>query len=718
MRIKPNPPEAKSRSKNLGMMIHRNRWTSLFLLIAVSLIACFSIVQRVKKEIPVDFTPQAIFMDGGHDLDRLREIEQHFIREDNDFIVLLNSSNVLSTPHLKSIESIHLALEKHPEVESVFSIYSAQTLHSTDGMLEILDVWDHPQIEDLLNNSAYKGFLLSEDKSTTLIRARIDAAHERSSDLAPIINDLIDIVDQQSVPDDLKIHKTGVPHIRVEVVDMMLNDNFVYAPILTVLFLVTISLLFGSVWLGLAPMGGVLVSVLWALGILMAMGIQFNVLSILVPLLTLIIGVADGIHVASRYREEIIRGQSQEEAMGITMQKMLSACFLTTFTTSVGFLSLIVAQTKVIRDFGLHASISVMVAFVAVLWVVPTWLSFVNVQSIKKHPSSTKRLYEKLDQWVFKKRTPILWMTLLLCSALVVFGQDIRPNSHLLEMYHKDHPTHEAIKLAEHKLSGIVPVFVHIEMKDGSILEPSILMKIKELDQFFSAQDPVLWSSSLSDQIQELHKHLSGENTIPEDISIIEQELYLLEMSNSDSLSHLMSSDQKRGRILALCADSGGQSYIEMRHSVQSHAEFLFQDLPVNIDVTGDGMMASIGIDQLIVDLLTSIGLVLIVIFFTLYLLLRNFKMALIASLPNIIPLLFTLAALKLIGADLQTSNVISFTVAVGLAVDDTIHFIVRYRQELQAGKSHRYAITQSFTGAGHAIVLTSILLLVGFGTL
>ena len=103
---------------------------------------------------------------------------------------------------------------------------------------------------------------------------------------------------------------------------------------------------------------------------------------------------------------------------------------------------------------------------------------------------------------------------------------------------------------------------------------------------------------------------------------------------------------------------------------------------------------------------------------FILYLLLRNFKQSLIATLPNAVPLLFTLGTLALIGADLQTSNVVSFTVAVGLAVDDTIHFIVRYHQERKAGTPHVQAMTNTYLGAGHAIVLTSLLLVMGFGAL
>ena len=145
----------------------------------------------------------------------------------------------------------------------------------------------------------------------------------------------------------------------------------------------------------------------------------------------------------------------------------------------------------------------------------------------------------------------------------------------------------------------------------------------------------------------------------------------------------------------------------------------LFNDRPdLNVELTGDGLMASIGIDRLVRDLLYSVLLVFGVIFIVMFLLLRDLRLTIIASVPNAIPLVFTLAALILMGADLQTSNIVSFTVAIGLAVDDTIHFIVRYKQERDRGLDHRSATTNTFLGAGHAIMLTSLLLVGGFGFL
>jgi predicted RND superfamily exporter protein len=138
----------------------------------------------------------------------------------------------------------------------------------------------------------------------------------------------------------------------------------------------------------------------------------------------------------------------------------------------------------------------------------------------------------------------------------------------------------------------------------------------------------------------------------------------------------------------------------------------------IRVELTGDGILASTGINKLILDLISSVFVVFIVIFGVLLLMLRKIPMAIIALIPNALPLLLTLATLKILGSDLQVTNIVSFTVAIGLAVDDTIHFIARYQSERKAGKEHREAMQASFHGAGHAIILTSILLVLGFGFL
>jgi hypothetical protein len=250
------------------------------------------------------------------------------------------------------------------------------------------------------------------------------------------------------------------------------------------------------------------------------------------------------------------------------------------------------------------------------------------------------------------------------------------------------------------------------------MLEPEILAKIDALETSFRRHDLVGYTVSPAGWVKHFHELLTGENGWPSSRAAVTQELLLAEMSGELPLDKVLSSDGARARILAITKDAGGREFLAVKAALETEAQRLFRDTGIAVDITGDGMLASSGVDQLITDLLYSLGLMLIVILLTMAVLLRDWRQTLIATLPNLVPLVFILGTLGVLGADLQTSNIVTFTIAVGLAVDDTIHFIVRYREERQRGIDTTSAIHRTFQGAGHAIVLTSILLICGFGIL
>ena len=195
----------------------------------------------------------------------------------------------------------------------------------------------------------------------------------------------------------------------------------------------------------------------------------------------------------------------------------------------------------------------------------------------------------------------------------------------------------------------------------------------------------------------------------------------LTELSGGIPNDRVISEDERKTRILVLCADIGGIDFLNFKSNLDEFVQATLQDTEAEWQVTGDGMLASIGIDKLINDLLSSVGLVFIVILLVFAWMLRSLQSIsyiILAFIPNVLPLLMTLALLSLVGRDLQVSNIVSFTVAIGLAVDDTIHFVARYREERLAGHPHLLAMQNTMQGAGHAIVLTSILLISGFGLL
>ena len=157
----------------------------------------------------------------------------------------------------------------------------------------------------------------------------------------------------------------------------MLQDELFYVPVSAVVFFITIVWLFRGIHLALAPVLAVQIAMGWAVGMLIVSGVTFNILSMLVPAIAMIIGIADGIHLVSRYREERALSTDRILTLARTLEEMSMACFWTTFTTAGGFASLLVADTTVIQDFGLHACVAVLVTYIGIMVLIPLWLRFI-----------------------------------------------------------------------------------------------------------------------------------------------------------------------------------------------------------------------------------------------------------------------------------------------------------------------------------------------------
>lgn len=710
----------------VGRGLVRHRWPALFTLLLLTAMAVFGIHQRLQQGMPIDFTPQAIFIDRGPMLDRLQEIDSVFGREDNDLLLIVDGQPLRTDAGRQVIEQMHATMAADPDVVDVFSLVDAMLLESDDGMLIVSPLLEDRSMAQALQHAVddpyLSGMLVSPDQQTTVIRVRIRADIHQVAELAPVVHRLTEQAHAVDLPDDMSLLVTGVPFVRTEVVDMMIADEAFFIPVTGIMFAITICFLFRRVLLGLGPLFAVQGAVVWAMGVLLAMGATLNILSILIPVLVLVIGVADGIHLVGRYREDLATFGDPETAMGSTFRHMTVACFLTTFTTAAGFASLMVADTRVIQDFGLHSAIAVMTTFFGVMFILPVWLAFLPAHRVgpppTERPGASQQAFLALDRLVARRPVLVLLGCLVLTAIAGGVGSSVRPNSRMLEMYHPDHPTWAAITHTEQQLAGVVPIFIHFEATAGDLLDPQRLQKIAAIEAELQEWDMVRWTSSLPSAVQHIHHTLTGEDTLPPSREAVAQELLLAEMAGDLPLDKVTNADNTQVRILAFCTDAGGREFTRMHQAMEAFATEALEGEPITVDVTGDGLIASLGVGGLINDLLASIGLVFVVILMVMGAMLRDVKLAILAAVPNIAPLVFTLAALAVMGADLQTSNIVSFTVAIGLAVDDTIHFLVRYRQERDAGHDHAEAIRRTFLGAGHAIVLTSMLLVIGFALL
>ena len=709
-----------------GRWTVRSRWVALLLLLLGSLGAGGILIVRSEEGLPVDFTPQALFIDHGEQVDQLRAAEATFGRSDNDLLLLL-SGPIGTKEGLALIRSLSDTMAADARVERVDSLTNATLIEGENGDLRAISPADElPPAEAVARAAAdpvLGGLLIGRQGDAAAIRVRLDRGLARVADLGPAVRALEATARAQPLPPGFELLITGVPFVRTEVVDLMIREQTHFFPIVAALFLLSIWALFRRLEVGLAPLISVGIAVLWSLAAILSTGAVFNILSVLVPTLVLIVGIADGVHLVARYREELLLDGAPEAAMGRTMRHMTVACFLTTFTTGAGFASLAVAETRVIRDFGVHCAVAMAVTWVVMMLAIPTWLAFLRTDRVLAAqpvggPAWTNRGLDWICTTVIAHPKRVLGISLLCTLVAAGAGAGVRTNSRLLEMYSPSHPTWQAVHFSQDHLSGIVPIFLHVSGPAGTLDDPEVLAKMNILQAELEAEPMVHWATSQADLLEHLHHLLTGEVGLPPTREAIVQELFLAELADAHGLEGLVSEDHAEGRVLALIDDRGGREVTRVWRTVEAHAQELFAGTGLTVHLTGDGVIAAVGVERLIGDLLSSLGLIFLIILATLWALIRDFRLALLSAIPNMVPLVFTLGALAIIGADLQTTNIVPFTVAVGLAVDDTIHFITRYKEERGLRHSFEAAIAQTYRGAGRAIVMTSVLLVVGFSVL
>lgn len=716
----------------LGRWIAAHRLLASLICAVVTAVAVAASVPHLRDGgLPVDFTPQALFNQDADNAAVLARTSAAWGRDDNDAWVLVEGP-LFTDQGIALVRQVHAAvaaLEAIERVDSLVSLSLGQRRpDGSVGLVPLLDAAPPQALAALVaDEPAVSGLFAASDGQLAVVRAHLADGLATVSDIKPGVDALTALVANLPVPEGYTLHLTGIPTVRVQLVDLLKRDQAVFFPLDTLLFALVLIGIYRRPLPGLLPLAAVGAAVLWSTGLLLAGGVTFNILSELVPTLVLVIGVSDGIHLLTRYREELQCDRDRVAAMSRTLGHLGVACALTSLTTAIGFGSLATSSSVAIRDFGLQASLGVLVAYGAVLFLLPAMLAWVPVDWVLATPAGGGRRRSRVtrgllvvDAVVARHPGRVLAACLVVCVAAVAVGSTVRTTSHMMEVFDDSHPSVATYQTVVDHLGGIIPVMVHLEAAEpDAFRDPALLARLEAYTAAVRAHPSVGWSLSGTDLIASLHGALTGERAVPDDPHVLEQELMLAEWGDDPlGLGTVFDADYRQARVMVLAPDLGGHAFVALAADLARLGDEAFAGAGVTVLPAGDGIVASSGIHRLIDDLLTSIALAFLGIWLTLCGLFRNVRLASVAMIPNALPLIFTLASLRLLGEHIQTGNVISFAVALGIAVDDTIHFLARLQEERARGRSLRSAVRHTFRGAGSAIVYTSLLLVLGLGVM
>lgn len=523
---------------------------------------------------------------------------------------------------------------------------------------------------------------------------------------------------------DVKI--SGMPYIRTMNAQNIMDEIGKFVIIAIVVTICIFFFFFRSYRATIITLSVVITGVMWALGILGFLEYEITVLTALIPPLIIVIGVPNCIFLINKYQHEVKKHGNQARSLQRVISKIGNATLMTNITTACGFATFILTDSKILKEFGAVASINIMVIFILSILLIPIIYSFLPLPR-EKHLNHLNNEWLNifvnfLSNTVRKKRIPVFIISILsLCISIVGINK-IEISGNLIEDMPKKSGFVKDIKFFEKEFKGILPIEIMIDSRRKNGM--TRLSNLKRMNDF--------------------HDHIKRIPELSSPISIVNLSKYIKQsfyngnpkyfqlpssQENTFISSYIKNSDLNFGennsyidengqiaRITTLIGEIDTERMEGIEESLLKGIELYFPKDRFDVILTGKTLGYLKGTKFLIKNLLISLFLAILLISLMITYLFRSYKMVIISLIPNILPLLFTAGVMGFFNIPIKPSTILVFSIAFGISVDDTIHFLVKYRQELMANNwKIRKSVFSSLRETGISMFYTSIVLFFGF---
>ncbi len=521
-----------------------------------------------------------------------------------------------------------------------------------------------------------------------------------------------------------RFHFAGLPFVRVETVRNLKSEQKIFWPVTAALYLALLFFIYRDPGLTVLPLAAVGLASLWSLAVLPLTGTPVNVLNNIVPSLILVIGVCNAVHMLHGYRAARWQGADGPSAARQMMEELGLPAFLTTFTTAIGFLSLLVAHNESLQRLGWQAGAGILLSYLALVIVCPTVVAWFGGRLRPQAGGEGGEAADGLEAIVeILIRRP--WASLALAIGVfflcLAAGSRVEIDADLVDTFPPGHPIYESNRVVEQELGGVQPLEAQLEGSPGLFTRAEALRQVWEVQQRIAEEPEVLKIRSVIDLIAEVHGVLDDDQ-VAEVLTEekIEHALGILRRFQRGGLRQFLSEDAARVRLAARLRAGGIRASLATIESIEARRGPWLEGFeePVTLRLTGNAYISARGLDFFIRDLSFSLLTASVVIFLVLMVVFRSVRMGLLGVLPTLLPLAITLALIPVYGYQLNTSTAIVFTITIGMAVDNTIHLLTRFRTLRSEGVTLEGAIRATFRQTGRAVVASNLMLMAGFSIL
>ena len=572
----------------------------------------------------------------------------------------------------------------------------------------------------------YNGLINTTDNKVSIMLISLDNTVMKSISREELIFSIKDLADAYADEFQTKVRYSGLPYIRT-VHSIKVKEEISLFIIFTLLITsLILFLFFRSFKAVISSMIVVMLGVIFSFGTISLLGYEISILMALVPPVLIVIGIPNCIFLINKFHNEFKRTQNKDYALRKMVQKIGNITLLTNLTTASGFAAFMLTNSETLQEFGLVASINIILIFLLSLFIIPIYFSFASPPKHRhtKHLDKVwiNKLVERLVFLVQHRRKQIYFITAILIVFGIVGILNVKTTGNLTDDLAKDGVLYKDLKFFESNFGGVMPleVIVNTKKKNG-LLKSYNLKKIEQLSNELATFKEFSKPSSYVDMVkyskQAFYNGDSAYYALP---NSQEQRMILSYLKNSASSmgigALMMDSLKQEARISLRVADISTAKMDSVFEALLPKINEIFDADKYEVTITGASVVFLNGTKFLLKNLMLSLLLVIVLISIFMAWMFNSFRMVVVSIIPNLIPLLLTGAIMGYFGIALKPSTILVFSIAFGISVDDTIHFLAKYRQELLVNNWNiRKSVLSALKETGVSMFYTSVVLFFGF---
>lgn len=701
------------------------RYIRIFCIVLFIALGSYSVSVLSNLRFSFDFSQ--FFPEEDPDLAFYNSFVEEFGTDDSFLLIAItNSPNVFDKDFLNRFNSFATKSKQFSFVtESVSLTTLSYPLKTTFGYtaLPIINI-ENPQIykrdwDKIKADSLFVNVLMDEEaKSLVVALQTVDNLDYKQSE--ELLNEIRTALKQKNLQD---YHILGRAFFYESIVEMQKEEVLKTTIVASILVFIILLFIYRSLPVVLISVFSIGMSLLLFLGLLSILGKELNAMAAFYPVLMLIVGTSDVIHFSDSFIRKIHNGKPRYKAIVSSFKEVGMTTLLTSVTTAIGFITLLSSRLVSIQDFGVNAAIGVIVAYITVILLTGSLLISLPEKSLLGQKSISKRWVNYLLKInIFTKKHPnsILYGTGLF-TVLCILGIYLISTNY---EFKRTLPNHSKIaadfEFFQKNYSGFRPLEIAIVAKNGhKVTDFQAAKEIEKLNSFLKGIKTIgnLQSSNLPYKVINKANNLNKSEFFSLPTEETKFEVYKKDAKKlaRKQFEKFVNASEDKARINGRLQDVGTDSLKKIYAKIDSYATTQIDTTIVRARVTGKSMLLDKNSEYIRGSLLEGLFFGLLLIGILMALVFRNIKMFLISLVPNLLPILFAGSILGFLGIPLEASLSVVFAIVFGIAVDDTIHFLGKYKLSISQGLSQEKAIEKTFAETGRALVITTIILFFGF---